>query len=845
MEPVTATELGEALEAARARPERWRALADVVHAGTRRDEPGEEELRRAWEAMEASGRDPAGIGPMAEALARGAVRNDSLAGDLRRWIAAGNPVRARDAARRTVPSGDGRGPTRGGSGSPGSGADAAPPTHNAVGGGAVVNGSVIQARGIHGDVHFHAAPALPAPAAADTLAVRQLPPAPAHFISREEELAALRDLARQASDSPVIAVISGPAGVGKTALASRWLHELSGEFPDGQLYADLRGHTTTGDPAAPAEVLGQFLRALGVDRTPLDFAELAALWRSRTSALRIAVMLDNALSAAQVRPLLPGGTDSLVAVTSRRRLTGLGIDGAAFQPLGMLASGDAVELLSRRIGAGRVRREPEAARRVVSLCAGLPLAVCVVAARMAVRPRQPIAAMAGTLGREGVGGLEALSVEGEHVVRAALDASYQDLSPEQARGYRRLGVAPVAVLNASTAAAACAIDPVRADRLLDGLAEVNLLEDLGPDGVSGPDRYRFHDLVRMHASGLAARTDGATERQEAVRRVVDLYLFTATEAEALLSPSHRTLARDYAFEPGQPPPFDDATGALEWLDAERFHLMAALRTAAEHGWHATAWQLADAMWPLFLRLRPYDLWIEAHEIGRAAARRDGDREGESRMLTSGGTGLRNAGRHDDAITWFTLARDAARRDGDPKAEAQALHGLGQSHRLAGRLSAATDFFRRALELREHIGHVRGAALTRLCLGEVALVDRRPEEATALLASARDELLGVDDPYDAARALALLGRARAGTSAAGRTAAEQELRRALGEFEETGSVHWQAKVLEMLGDTAAESGDVPAARDWYEQSLARYTPVSETDARRLVDCLRRLDGPHEE
>lgn len=228
--------------------------------------------------------------------------------------------------------------------------------------------------------------------------------------------------------------------------------------------------------------------------------------------------------------------------------------------------------------------------------------------------------MTGTAAR---GKLDTLSIEGGYAVRGALDESYRHLPPGLAVGYRRLGLLPVVVFGTAVAAAACSVRPDEAALLLDDLAEVNLLEELGPDPVSGADRYRFHDLTRAHAADLAGELETSADRRDTVRRVVDAYLFTATAAEALLAPSHRTLPRDYAFppDPGQRPPFSAAPGALNWLSAELPHLMAALRAAAEHGWDATAWQLADAMWPAFLRLRPYDLWIEAHEIGLAAARR--------------------------------------------------------------------------------------------------------------------------------------------------------------------------------------------------------------------------------
>ncbi|MER5986426.1 tetratricopeptide repeat protein [Streptomyces sp. NPDC001787] len=698
---------------------------------------------------------------------------------------------------------------------------------NTAYGGAAVTGTFGQACGIHGGARSHTEPAA---------TVRQLLPAPPHFLGRERELGTLRRLVGRLPEAPVLAVISGPAGVGKTALASSWLRGLAQRFPDGQFYADLRGHSASGGPARPAEILAQFLRALGQRQTPQGLGELAALWRSRTAGRRIAVMLDNAVSAGQVRPLLPGTETGLVVVTSRFRLAGLAVDGAFFQQLEVLDTEDTVELLSRRIGSERVRREPEAARQVAALCAGLPLAVCVAAARMAVRPRQPLAAMALALGGEG--GLDALRVEGEPAVRAALDASYRLLTPDLALGYRRLGISPVTDFGIRVAAAVCGTGPREADRIVDALAEVNLLEDLGPDPVTGLDRFRFHDLVRAHAGGLAAAHETSDDRRGTARRVVDLYLRTATAAEALLSPSHRTLRRDYASDDDQPPPFTDEAGALAWLDGERLHLMAVLRKAAGLGWDAAVWQLADAMWPLFLRLRPYDLWIEAHTAGLAAARRAGDREGESRMLTSGGTGLRNVGRHAEAVSWFTQAAEAARRERDRVAEAQALHGVGQTHRLAGRLAEARSFFGRALELRERAGYRRGVALTELCLGDVELAEGQPERAREHLSRARAVLLEVRDTHDAARALAHLARAHAGVGDF--PLAVRELTRALGEFEASGSVHWQGRVLEMLGETAAERGQDAEARDWYEKSLARYASVSADDVRRLADRLGVAD-----
>ncbi|MCK7623144.1 tetratricopeptide repeat protein [Streptomyces sp. RS10V-4] len=706
---------------------------------------------------------------------------------------------------------------------------------NTIGGSGQVTGLALQTHEVHGGVHFHQG-ATP-PAERKLPVPRQLLPGPPHFTGRDGELGALDALLaeKRQAGTPLVVVVSGSAGVGKTALSSRWLGRLSeeGAFPDGQLYVDLRGHSPEA-PVPPGEVLGRFLRAYGIDRIPAETAEQAALWRSATAGLRIAVMLDNALSAAQVRPLLPGTAGSLVVVTSRRRLTSLGVDGAAFHQLGLLGRASAVELLARRVGTHRVARERAQAREVAARCAGLPLALCLAGARLAARPQQSLATMAGVLGEDGAA-LVALRAEGERTVGAVLDESYRALPPAAARAYRCLGLAPVVTFGRSVAAAACGTPEAEIGLLLDELIEDNLVEDLPTDRTDGSERFRMHDLVRAHARETALREDPPVDRQAVVRRVTDLYLARATAAEALLTPSHRRLRRAYAYEPGEPAAFGDEGTALNWLDTERSHLMAMVRGAVDAGWDATAWQLVDAMFPLFLRLRPYDLWIEAHEIGLAAARRDGDRAAESRMLTSGGVGLRGAGRYDDAVEWFTQALAVAQRDGDRRAEAQSLHGLGQSHLLAGRLEPATLFFTRALELREAIGHRRGAALTRLSLGELALADGRPAAAIAPLTRAREELLAASDPYDAARALAYLGLARAQASG-DRDRADSQLRQALDEFTRTGSVHWQARVWEFLGQTAEAGGDMSRAGDCYARSLALYEPVSAADARRLRERL---------
>ncbi|MFF1909703.1 ATP-binding protein [Kitasatospora sp. NPDC058218] len=705
------------------------------------------------------------------------------------------------------------------------GSGAPPGQVNAVAGGRV-DGSVVQAGAIHGGVHLY-----PAAAAAVALPVpRQLPPVPRRLVGREADLAALdRSLGDAPQPADVTLVVTGPAGVGKTALAAQWLRGLAGRFPDGQLYADLRGHAP-GGPADPAEALGAFLRAFGIAPVPGDLAEGAALWRSLAAERRIAVLLDNASTSAQVRPLLPGSEHALVVVTSRRRLTGLGIDGAVFRPLGLLPDEASARLLSQRVGEERVARERAAAAEVVERCAGLPLAVCLAAARIAARPVQALAVTAEALGHE-ADRLAALDVEGE-TVRNVLDASFEVLEEDAARLYRLLGLLPFPVFTPDVVRVVGGVPAGEAARLLDGLIDVHLLEE-----VSGG--FRFHDLVKLHARACAETVRLAPEGLAAAGRVLDWYLACATAAEALVTPTHRTLRRDYGSgRPVGAREFGDEAEALGWLDGETTRLAAALHWAAETGRPTLVWQLADAMWPLFLRLRPAQLWVEAHRLGLVAARTTGDRDGELRMLTSGGNGLRNAGEDAEAADWFAEALELARTAADRLGQADALYGLSQTHRTAGRLGEAADCLHEAVRLREAEGYPRGAALARLALGDVLLASGRAARAVEVITAAHHELTEVRAPYEAARALAFLGQAHTVLGAYGR--AERCYAQALAQFRSGRARRWEARVLELGGELARVDGRAGEAAERFGASLALYRELGAPDAARVADRIGALE-----
>lgn len=786
-------------------------LARVVEAAAL----GDEAVARLWSAGDARGeRTPAAWRRLAQELDRIASHDAGIDHALTDWL------------RRHAPPTPTSPPSP-----PGSTA-----VSNVIGGGSVLHGPSVQARDISGGIHFHSS----SPASPSRPPVpRQLPPVTARFIGREADQRAL-DVLRtgRPPHAAQILVVSGLAGVGKTALVTHWLYEHADSFPDGQLYADLGGRTADGEqgPASPAVVLEAFLVALGASSVPAGIAQRSALWRSMTSELRLAVLLDSAFTAAQVRPLLIGAPTGLTVVTSRSNLTGLRVDGASVHRLAGLPTESAVELLA--VGGGtRVTREPAAAREVVKLCGRLPLAVALASAQLALRPHHSMSALAESLSH-GRSAVDTLRVDGEAVMRTALDLSYEIL-PDRSRAlYRRMGLLPTDRHDLSLLTA-LAVDgegtpdtePV-ADIAVHALVEANLLEE------TGPTTYRFHDLVQPHAHRLGQELEDPGLHERTLRRFVDWCLATAASAESILTPSHRLPRHDLPAGTVPPAPLNGPEEALTWLDTHRNGLMGAVRHSARAGWYSSCWRLTDLIWPLFLRLRPSEMWIEAHRLGLDAARRSGSRQGEGRMLTSGAIGLRDAGRYPEAADWYRQALELATADGDVRQQAQALSGLGHVNLLNHQLADARDHFEHALRLRESIGYRRGAALSRRRLGETALAAGDLAAAAEQLRRAGTELDSLGETYEATRVLALLGHVldRAGDGADG----VRLLRECLTRFRagDARSEHWEARCLEWLGQAAESRGDHAESIRHYEAARDLFRRLSPEDAQRLDDRLRQ-------
>jgi DNA-binding SARP family transcriptional activator/tetratricopeptide (TPR) repeat protein len=486
---------------------------------------------------------------------------------------------------------------------------------------------------------------------------RQLPAPATHFAGRDAELARLSGVATGGA-AVVITAIDGTAGVGKTALAVRWAHTIADRFPDGQLYADLRGFDPSADPADPSDVLAGFLAALGVPggKVPADLPERAALYRSVSADRRVLVLLDNARDVEQVRPLLPAGRGCLVVVTSRNRFTGLVVrEGAVPVTLDVLAERDAVALLTARLGEERVAAEPEAVADLVAFCGGLPLALAVAASRAAGDPGLTLRALTDELTT--AGGLMS-SVE------AVFATSCRQLDDDTARLFRLLGLVtgPDISLDAATALDGRRRADVR--RSLQTLTRMHLATE------RTPGRFASHDLLRGYSCS-PLQEDTAAERDAAVHRLLGFYLHSVDSADRLLRHSRAAIELCPLSEGVHPVRFDDSAVAAAWCETEHENLLAAVRLASTHGLHQHAWQLATVMFGyLYLRQRPSDR-IELSRIALAAARAGGDRYAEG-------------------IT---------------------LHALGNAHSNRGDYAEADVSFAAALRVREEIGHLHGIAVT--------------------------------------------------------------------------------------------------------------------------------------
>jgi DNA-binding SARP family transcriptional activator/tetratricopeptide (TPR) repeat protein len=602
----------------------------------------------------------------------------------------------------------------------------------------------------------------------------QLPPAASAFTGRDREMAWLNRLPTDVdADSTTVAVITGAAGVGKSALAVTWGHRAVSRFPDGVLFARLRGFDPNHPPLAAADVLPRFLLALGVRGAdlPEEPEEQAALYRSLLAARRMLVVLDDARDSEHVRPLLPGGSGSLVLVTSRRRLDGLvARSGARLLPLTTLQAGPATRLITDAAEMAGVSITWEQAAELARLCDHLPLALRVVAARLAVQPSRTVRNLVTELSDERTR-LAALDLEdADTSVRAALDVSYRGLHPAIGGAFRMLGLVPGQTVDPHVVAALCGTDVPAARRRLRALAEANLV------GEVGAQRYVMHDLVRLYARELAGMELSDTDAADALDRLLAYYLRACDQARRLLHPprddldfttDHPKVALPTLVSPGQ---------ALDWFDDELPNLSEVLDATMARGHHVRAWQLVLLTSHYLTTRCTYADWSRWGGAGLAAARAAEDLCGEVVMLVVLATARSRYGRAAEALDDAQLAlrlatelgderhihaalgnvgsclyeqgnyREAlecdqeshrlAVRAGDLMAQAHALNNMSQVERRMGHRVDASEHVRAAVGLFDEIGdvghhHLATNNLIELCI-ELGRLDEAEQLAKAAL-----------------------------------------------------------------------------------------------------------------
>ncbi|WP_225447168.1 BTAD domain-containing putative transcriptional regulator [Streptacidiphilus sp. PB12-B1b] len=592
----------------------------------------------------------------------------------------------------------------------------------------------------------------------------ELPPDVPGFTGRDSELAALDALLipHQTGEGPAVGLVTGVAGVGKTGLAVCWAHRNSEQFPDGRLFADLRGYDEHHEATAAGEVLSRFLRSLGVpsENIPAELESRIALYRSVLADRRVLIVLDNVHAFAQIRPLLPGSEGCCVLVTSRDQLEQL----VTWPPqarvlLGLLPQAHALELLGRIVGEARIAAARPDALRLVELCDRLPLALRIAAARLASKPHWMVRHLVARLDDE-QRRLDELS-QGESQIRASLALSYRYLPADASRLYRRLGLLPVPDFTDWAAAALLDVPLLDAEALIEHLVDAQFLEVVGLD-ATGRLRYRFQNLLRLYARERAEQQEPEADRRESLER---FYRTSLTLAELA---HQREYGGDYSVIHGATPRraldralVDDLLQApLEWFESERLSLLAVVEGAADAGLDDLAWDLAMCMVPLFETRNYVDDWRESCRTALTAAEAAGNPRGQGAMLHGLGAVALRLRRLEEAQGYISRALELFQAAGEEHGRALALRNLAIADRMRGHLGRARSSLEEARATFHTVGDHSSEAHVLNNLAQIELDLGHPDEAMAFAREAvgLSETIGVGGARGVAMGLHRLARA---------------------------------------------------------------------------------------
>jgi DNA-binding SARP family transcriptional activator len=670
----------------------------------------------------------------------------------------------------------------------------------------------------------------------------QLPHSVAGFSGRQVEIDWLNALlpgnADDSGATVVITALAGTAGVGKTALAVHWAHQIRDRFPDGQLYVNLRGFDPAGSAMEPTDAIRAFLDAFAVplDRIPVDLDAQAALYRTMVAGRRMLIVLDNARDAAQVRPLLPGSPTCLVLVTSRNQLLSLvAADGAQLLELDLLPADQARSLLANRLGSVRVAAEPAAVDAIIDTCAGLPLALSIVSARASANSRLPLEDLADEL-RETRGGVYELNVGDEHTdLRDVISWSYRALSAPAGRLFRLLGLHEGADIGVSAAASLAGIPLAQARALLAELTSAHLLAD------RSRGRFAFHDLLRAYARELADADDSAADRRAAVHRVLDHYLLTAYRANELLGPSRDDAITVASVGPlVTPEELADHRKALAWFTTEYRVLLAALRQATNQGFDVHAWQLAWAMASFFERGGHWHDAAASQQFALEAANRLGDPYAQA--ISHGSLAAYayvSLGRYAEAEDHLVQALALYQRLDDRTGQARAHMSLALLLDRQDRYADALDHAQQAFELFETAGHRTRQARALNALGWFHIQLGDNQSGLSYCLQALDLQREIDDQDGQADTLDSIATAYAALG--NHEEAIAHYQQAVLFYREFGHRHREADTLACLGDMYLAHGRSIEAGEAWQRALAIFDELEQSEASVLREKLESVAG----
>jgi tetratricopeptide (TPR) repeat protein len=666
-------------------------------------------------------------------------------------------------------------------------------------------------------------PALPA----------QLPYRAPDFIGRSAELDRLHALVTEDASAATIAVITGTAGVGKTSLAVQWAHEARDRFPDGQLYVNLLGFDPAYPPLPPGEAIRMLLDALGVPPQLVPVTPLAqtTLYRSLLAGRRMLVVLDNARDAEQVRPLLPGGPDCLVVVTSRDQLAGLvAAQGARPVTLDLLTTTEARHLLTKRLGAERAGAEPAAVDEIIARCAHLPLALSIVASRAALHPDFSLASLAAQL--RAAGGLDAFHHDDAITdVRAVLSWSYDALGGPAARMLRLLSLHPGPDLGAAAAASIAGLPAREAAAALATLARVHLCHE------RAPGRFGLHDLLRVYAAERVDQDEPAGAQGAARTRLHDHYLHTAAAADRLLNPHRPSLGLDDPAPGTTRQPLNSTEDALAWFSAEHHALLAIVDQLATAQLDRRTWQLASALTTYLNRRGHWSDLVATQRAALAAAVRLDDRPAQAAAHRSLATAYLQLRRSPDAESQLRQALQAYLELGDATGQARAHLNLAYVTQQDSRFHDALDHAEQALALFRADGDEVGQADALNAVGWYEAHLGRPQQALSYCTQALALHQTTGDREGEAHTWHSLAFAHQQLGDDAQAIASYQ--RALVLWRQLGDRYFEADALTRVGDVRHRTGDVAAARPAWREALAILDAFGHADAEQVR---ARLSGP---